>query len=196
MAKLAPQQLQELRSYLGGSDFAPGLLELQYRDACQAYSLEALREANAAAAKGRRTTVKTESDAAGQAPTLGCLIAYLESEVEEKKLGQRCLLRDEELEEALVRKNMKGREAVVAYMAELVHYLREFPYTTLDEDCSVGAWIRDDVVATAFKGWWDFYENRPLDEQPLSIKDVMKILCGEGMLLERLRFARLAARLP
>eukprot|EP00933_Yihiella_yeosuensis_P024443 TRINITY_DN18952_c0_g1_i1.p1 TRINITY_DN18952_c0_g1~~TRINITY_DN18952_c0_g1_i1.p1 ORF type:complete len:245 (-),score=46.12 TRINITY_DN18952_c0_g1_i1:130-864(-) len=133
---------------------------------------------------------------------LDMLIEYLVKEVEEKELKERADAAavvaaarrsengsDVTLGGTLARAGLQGQLALDTYVAELVSSIRDFPYLNLRGGREAGKWVRDEIVAPCFEGYWDFYANRKEGED-MSLLDLYTLLCGEGMLLERLRYAR------
>ena len=72
--------------------------------------------------------------------------------------------------------------------------MRDFPYERLAGGREAYTWVRDDIVAPSFKGRWDFYSNRKRGVG-FDLPALEHLLCGENMLLDKLRHARHAAGL-
>lgn len=118
---------------------------------------------------------------------LGILIQYLDTEINDKELGERAAQWRHD-PEVLKRRTCEGSEAMDAYVYEIVAALRDFPYLNIREGREAGCWIRDEVVASMFRGHWDFYNNRKL--AGFNLEEFHQLLSGQNMLLDRLRHAR------
>merc|ERR1711924_230687 len=131
---------------------------------------------------------------------LNLMINYLEEEVRDKELkpgmpgGSRAEVARISGGENLSGHGLEGQAALDAYISELVAALRDFPYHRLRAGREAGAWVRDEVIAPIFKGHWDFYSNRKRGVV-FDLVALENILCGQNMLLVRLRHAQNAANL-
>lgn len=145
----------------------------------------------------------TQPEVPNRLVKLDLLISYLEEEVMEKELQQRALAvptmplpgADPAVASEgspLVGHGLVGQAALDAYVSELVTFLRDFPYERLEGGREAGAWVRDDVVAPNFRGRWDFYSNKK-QGAGFDLAALEHTLCGENMLLDRLRYSRLKA---
>mmetsp|Transcript_55729 Transcript_55729/g.125677 ORF Transcript_55729/g.125677 Transcript_55729/m.125677 type:complete len:206 (-) Transcript_55729:80-697(-) len=145
---------------------------------------------------------EAEPAAEPEPPTaeLGAMIEWLEEEVAHKALRQRAarvaaadagVLEEEGL---LAGNDLEGQAAVDAYVSELVAALRDFPYNRLQGGQEAGSWVRDEVIAPNFRGRWNFYSNRKCG-QGFDLPALDHLLCGENMLLDRLRYARRAVNI-
>jgi hypothetical protein len=90
---------------------------------------------------------------------------------------------------------LEGQEAVDAYVAQLMARIKGFPYKHIDEDPTVGAFVRDEVIAPIFKGKWELYSNEKYGAG-LDLPELYRLLCGENMLLERLHYYNAIIRTP
>lgn len=163
-------------------------------------SPEASASTAAATAVGAAATANAAASDKGV--DLSMLIGYLEAEVAEKELKARAAafnkLETEGLDTTscdglLVGHSLEGQAALDAYISELIAAVRDFPYDKLSKGREAGAWVRDEVIAPTFKGYWDFYSNRK--RAGFDLPALHHLFSGENMLLDKLRYVHKATDL-